>query len=53
MPPQAAAAATDRALTMRWPPPLHTTRKVAGLRLAATALPLLSGDGAAVLTGRL
>ena len=79
--PDAAAVATTRVLSMRWPPPLPSARKLAGFRLAATdvtwsfgagpevrapmgallllacgrltALPGLSGDGAADLTARL
>jgi uncharacterized protein (TIGR03083 family) len=79
--PDAAAVATTRVLSMRWPPPLPSARKLAGFRLAATdvtwsfgagpevrapmgallllacgrltALPGVSGDGAAGLTARL
>jgi uncharacterized protein (TIGR03083 family) len=79
--PEAAAVAAGRVLSMRWPPPLPSARKLAGFRLTATdiawttgtgpevqgpmtalllvccgrhtALPQLSGDGAADLTARL
>ncbi|GAA3232947.1 maleylpyruvate isomerase family mycothiol-dependent enzyme [Dactylosporangium siamense] len=79
--PDAAAVATTRVLSMRWPPPLPSARKLAGFRLVATdvtwsagtgpevrapigallllvcgrltALPGVSGDGAADLTARL
>jgi len=79
--PDAAAVAADRVLSMRWPPPLPSARKLAGFRLTATdttwttgagpdvrgpmtalllvccgrltALPQLSGAGAADLTTRL
>lgn len=81
LPTDAAAVATTRTLSMRWPPPLPSARKLAGFRLVATdttwshgagpevrapigallllgcgrmtALPQLSGDGAADLTARL
>ena len=61
MPPEAAAIAASRALSMRWPPPLPSVRKVARFRLTATDMPwsarkaLKSGpDGAILLvcTGR-
>jgi len=45
MPPRAAAAAASRVLTMRWPPPLPTARKVAGFRLTATDTPWSFGEG--------
>jgi uncharacterized protein (TIGR03083 family) len=44
-PPAAAAIATDRLLSMRWPPPLPATRKVAGFRLVATDTPWSAGTG--------
>jgi uncharacterized protein (TIGR03083 family) len=78
---EAAAVAASRALSMRWPPPLPSAKKMAGFRLTATdtswstgdgptvrgpmaalllvccgrltALPQLSGDGAAEFTTRL
>jgi hypothetical protein len=45
MPPQAAAVAADRVLSMRWPPPLPSARKVAGFRLTATDTPWSVGEG--------
>ncbi len=45
MPPRAAAVAATRVLSMRWPPPLPSARKVAGFRLAATDAPWSAGDG--------
>jgi uncharacterized protein (TIGR03083 family) len=45
MPPQAAASAADRLLSMRWPPPLPSARKVAGFRLTATDTPWSAGQG--------
>jgi hypothetical protein len=36
MPPEAAAVAASRVLSMRWPPPLPSARKMAGVRLSAT-----------------
>ena len=81
LPADAAAVAASRALSMRWPPPPPSAKKLAGFRLTATdtswstgdgptvrgpmaalllvccgrltALPQLSGDGAAELTTRL
>ncbi|GAA0388232.1 hypothetical protein Acor_53620 [Acrocarpospora corrugata] len=81
MPADAASVAATRLLSMRWPPPLPSARKLAGFRLVATdtswstgdglevqapmsalllvccgrltALPQLSGPGAATLTARL
>jgi uncharacterized protein (TIGR03083 family) len=44
-PPEAAAVAATRVLSMRWPPPLPSARKMAGLRLAATDTPWSAGDG--------
>jgi uncharacterized protein (TIGR03083 family) len=45
MPPQAAAIAANRVLSMRWPPPLPATRKVAGFRLTATDTSWSAGEG--------
>ncbi|MBL7261008.1 maleylpyruvate isomerase family mycothiol-dependent enzyme [Paractinoplanes lichenicola] len=45
MPPAAAALAATRVLTMRWPPPLPATRKVAGFRLVATDTDWSYGGG--------
>ncbi|MBU2667632.1 maleylpyruvate isomerase family mycothiol-dependent enzyme [Actinoplanes bogorensis] len=45
MPPEAAAVAATRVLTMRWPPPLPATRKVAGFRLVATDTGWSHGTG--------
>jgi uncharacterized protein (TIGR03083 family) len=45
MPPQAAAVAASRVLSMRWPPPLPSARRVAGFRLSATDTPWSAGDG--------
>ena len=45
MPPQAAAVAASRVLSMRWPPPPPSTRKLAGFRLTATDTPWSAGDG--------
>ena len=44
-PPQAAAVAATRVLSMRWPPPLPSARKVAGFRLTATDTSWSSGNG--------
>jgi len=43
--PEAAAVAATRVLSMRWPPPLPSARKVAGLRLTATDVSWAAGDG--------
>jgi uncharacterized protein (TIGR03083 family) len=48
MPPEAAAVAAGRVLSMRWPPPLPSARKVAGFRLNATDTAWSAGDGPAV-----
>jgi uncharacterized protein (TIGR03083 family) len=48
MPPQAAATATSRVLSMRWPPPLPASRKVAGFRLIATDTSWSAGQGPVV-----
>ena len=45
VPPEAAAVAADRALSMRWPPPLASIRKMAGLRLTATDVEWSAGAG--------
>jgi uncharacterized protein (TIGR03083 family) len=45
VPPEAAAAAIRRALTMRFPPPLPSARLMAGIRLTATDLSWSFGDG--------
>jgi hypothetical protein len=45
MPPQAAAVAASRVLSMRWPPPPPSARKVAGFRLTATDTSWSAGDG--------
>ena len=45
VPPYAAAVAASRVLSMRWPPPLPSARKVAGFRLTATDTSWSAGDG--------
>jgi uncharacterized protein (TIGR03083 family) len=45
MPPQAAATAASRVLSMRWPPPLPSVRKMAEFRLTATDTPWSVGEG--------
>lgn len=45
MPPQAAAIAASRVLSMRWPPPLPAARKMAGFRLTATDTSWSAGEG--------
>jgi len=45
MPPDAAAVAATRTLSMRWPPPLPAVRKLAGLRLTATDTDWSAGSG--------
>lgn len=45
MAPEAAAVSAGRVLSMRWPPPLPVTRKVAGFRLTATDTSWSAGDG--------
>ncbi|MFI0410204.1 maleylpyruvate isomerase family mycothiol-dependent enzyme [Actinomadura sp. 3N508] len=45
VPSHAAAVAAGRLLTMRWPRPLPSTRKVAGFRLVATDTPWTAGRG--------
>jgi uncharacterized protein (TIGR03083 family) len=48
VPPAAAAVATDRLLSMRWPPPLPSVRRLAGLRLVATDAQWSAGAGSEV-----
>jgi uncharacterized protein (TIGR03083 family) len=45
VPPEVAAVAADRVWSMRWPPPLPATRKLAGFRLTATDTSWSIGDG--------
>lgn len=45
LPADAAAVAASRTLSMRWPPPLPSVRKVAGLRLTATDFSWSTGAG--------
>ena len=45
VPPPAAALAASRVLSMRWPPPLPASRKVAGFRLTATDISWSAGEG--------
>jgi hypothetical protein len=45
MPPDAAALAASRVLSMRWPPPPRAARIVARFRLTATDVPWSAGDG--------
>lgn len=45
MPPEVAAVAASRVLSMRWPPPLPSARKMAGIRLSATDTSWSAGDG--------
>jgi uncharacterized protein (TIGR03083 family) len=45
MAPEAAAISASRVLSMRWPPPLPSARKVAGFRLTATDTPWSAGTG--------
>lgn len=45
MPPEAAAIAADRVLSMRRPPPLPSARKVTGFRLTATDTSWSAGEG--------
>ena len=45
MRPDAAAVAASRVLSMRWPPPLPSARKMAGIRLSATDTSWSAGDG--------
>jgi hypothetical protein len=43
--PDAAAISATRVLSMRWPPPLPSTRKAAGFRLTATDTSWPAGTG--------
>lgn len=45
LPPAAAAVAAGRVLSMRWPPPLPSARKMTGFRLVATDLAWSTGEG--------
>ncbi|MGP3920895.1 hypothetical protein [Nonomuraea sp. 10N515B] len=45
MAPDAAAISASRVLSMRWPPPQPSARKVAGFRLTATDTSWSAGDG--------
>jgi uncharacterized protein (TIGR03083 family) len=45
MAPDAAATSASRVLSMRWPPPQPSARKVAGFRLTATDTSWSAGDG--------
>lgn len=45
MPPEAAAVAATRLLSMRFPPPLPSVRRMAGVRLTATDMAWSHGDG--------
>lgn len=45
MPPQAAAVAASRVLSMRWPPPFPATQKMREFRLAATDISWSVGNG--------
>ena len=48
LPTDAAAVAASRALSMRWPPPLPSAKKMAGFRLTATDTSWSTGDGPTV-----
>jgi uncharacterized protein (TIGR03083 family) len=45
MPAEAAAVSARRVLSMRWPPPLPVTKRVAGFRLTATDTSFTAGAG--------
>jgi uncharacterized protein (TIGR03083 family) len=45
MPPEAAAVAAGRVLSMRWPPPPPSARKMAGFQLVATDTSWSVGEG--------
>lgn len=45
IPPDAAAVAASRVLSMRWPPPLPSAPKMAGIRLTATDTSWSAGNG--------
>ncbi|MEV4511018.1 maleylpyruvate isomerase family mycothiol-dependent enzyme [Dactylosporangium sp. NPDC049525] len=49
LPPDAAAVAATRMLSMRWPPPLPSAKRLAGFRLAATDTTWSHGAGPEVL----
>jgi uncharacterized protein (TIGR03083 family) len=48
MPADAAAVAAGRVLSMRWPPPLPSAKRMAGFRLIATDTSWSTGDGPTV-----
>lgn len=48
LPADAAAVCATRVLSMRWPPPLPTVKKMAGFRLTATDTTWTTGDGPTV-----
>jgi uncharacterized protein (TIGR03083 family) len=48
LPADAAAVAANRALSMRWPPPLPSVKRIAGFRLTATDTSWSTGDGPTV-----
>jgi uncharacterized protein (TIGR03083 family) len=48
LPADAAAVAASRALSMRWPPPLPSAKRMAGFRLTATDTSWSTGDGPTV-----
>ena len=48
LPADAAAVAATRTLSMRWPPPLPSAKKMAGFRLTATDTNWSTGDGPTV-----
>jgi uncharacterized protein (TIGR03083 family) len=50
MPPAAAAVAAGRVLSMRWPPPPPSVRKMTGFRLVATDISWSVGEGPEVRT---
>lgn len=45
LPADAAAVSASRTLSMRWPPPLPSAKKMAGFRLTATDISWSAGDG--------
>jgi len=48
LPADAAAVAASRTLSMRWPPPLPSAKRMAGFRLTATDTSWSTGDGPTV-----
>jgi uncharacterized protein (TIGR03083 family) len=48
LPADAAAVAASRALSMRWPPPPPSVKRMAGFRLTATDISWSTGDGPTV-----